>query len=273
MQIDWREPSFRLNGITCSLSANKGVNSLHGGGSGFDDKSWKGEIAGEDSVRFTLESPDGEEGYPGKLRVSVVYRFTENNEVELSYSAVSDRDTIVNLTNHAFYNLKGHGRGTVLEHRLMLNADFYTPVNQTMVPDGSILPTAGTEMDFTKPQPVGLHIGDGTRQLLLAEGYDHNFVLNKEERGSFSLAAEVYELESGRCMTVYTDQPGIQFYSGNLIKPCTGKEGRKYGVPGGILPGSAVFSEFHGSSAFPFACAACGRNLSTEDGVPVRHMP
>lgn len=222
--------AFRLHGEIHKLNANKGSNSLHGGASGFDDKSWKGEIAGEDSVRFTLESPDGEEGYPGKLHISVVYRFTEKNEVEILYEAVSDRDTIVNLTNHAFFNLKGHGRGTVLEHRLMLNADFYAPVNESMVPDGSILPTVGTEMDFTKPQPVGRHIGDGTKQLLLAEGYDHNFVLNKEERGSFSLAAAVFEPESGRCMTVYTDQPGIQFYSGNLIKPCTGKEGRKYGV-------------------------------------------
>ena len=221
--------SFRLNGSVYKLYANKGTNSLHGGKSGFDDKIWKADITGEDSIRFTYESADGEEGYPGKMDVTVCYRFTDENEVEITYRAVSDKDTIINLTNHAFYNLKGHGNGSIVGHKLKLYSSFFTPVNADMVPDGSILPVKGTVMDFTGLHPIGEQIDKTDEQLRLAEGYDHNFILQKEERGSLSKAAEVVEPESGRTMTVFTDQPGIQFYSGNLMKPCTGKGGREYG--------------------------------------------
>ena len=160
--------SFRLNGSVYKLYANKGTNSLHGGKSGFDDKIWKADITGEDSIRFTYESADGEEGYPGKMDVTVCYRFTDENEVEITYRAVSDKDTIINLTNHAFYNLKGHGNGSILGHKLKLYSSFFTPVNADMVPDGSILPVKGTVMDFTGLHPIGEQIDKTDEQLRLA---------------------------------------------------------------------------------------------------------
>ena len=207
---------FKLNGKTYTLATNDGPNSLHGGKKGFDAGIWTGKQLSDKSVQLNYLSTDGEEGYPGNLQVSVTYTLTDSNTLQIDYAATTDKATVLNITNHAYFNLNGQGSGTINDHLLQLNADAYTPVDSTLIPTGKIMPVAGTPFDFRQPTAIGSRINDPNQQLKYGKGYDHNFVLNKS-KDSLGLAAVVKGDKSGIVMTVRTDQPGIQFYGGNFM--------------------------------------------------------
>lgn len=204
---------FTLNGVEYTLATNNGPNHLHGGIKGFDKVVWGAEPMETDegpALKLNYLSKDGEEGYPGNLNCTVIYTLTNNDELKVSYEAETDKDTVVNLTHHSYFNLAGHDSGDILGHELMLNADNYTAVDEDLIPTGQIKPVKGTPMDFTKPMAVGARIDQ------VEGGYDHNFVLNSSD-GSLALAASVYEPKTGRVMGISTTEPGIQFYSGNFL--------------------------------------------------------
>jgi aldose 1-epimerase len=207
---------FTLDGKEYHLAVNNGPNSLHGGLKGFDKVVWKAEEIHSSqgpAVKFTYTSPDGEEGYPGNLAVSVTYTLT-SDAVKIAYEATTDKATPVNLTNHSYFNLAGPASGTILGHELRLNADEYTPGDATMIPTGKIAPVKGTPLDFTTRTRIGARIAEIPGE---PGGYDHNFVLRPLDASKPMLAAEVYEPSTGRLMEVYTTEPGIQFYTGNFL--------------------------------------------------------
>lgn len=211
---------FRLNGKEYTLATNNGANHLHGGRKGFGANVWYARQQGDTAVELTYFSKDGEEGYPGNLSVKVTYTLTDSNELKIDYRANTDKATVLNLTNHAYFNLNGQGSGTINNHVLRLNADNYTPVDSTLIPTGKIEPVAGTPFDFRQPTAIGAHINDDNQQLKFGKGYDHNFVLNPpggQSVGGMNLAATVLGDHSGIYMEVYTKEPGIQFYGGNFM--------------------------------------------------------
>lgn len=215
---------FQLDGKMYQLAVNNGPNHLHGGLKGFDKVVWKAEPLPGAAVKFDYSSPDGEENYPGKLDVSVVMTLTDDNELRLGYTAVTDKPTPVNLTNHSYFNL--FGQGEVLGHELMLVADRYTPTDATLIPTGEIRGVQGTAMDFTRPRLIGALIAEVGNE---EAGYDHNYVLNSGG-GSLALAARAYEPRSGRVMEAYTTQPGVQLYTANYLDgSLVGKGGIVYG--------------------------------------------
>jgi aldose 1-epimerase len=218
--------TFQLNGQTYNLALNNGPNSLHGGIEGFDNKVWTPTVIGptSDSVGLKLHylSPDGEEGYPADLSVDVTMTLTDDNEIRFDYSATNESNTlstVVNLTNHSYWNLRGEGSGTILDENLTIYADHYTPVDSTQIPTGAFDPVAGTPMDFTKSTPIGARIDDNFQQLLIGHGYDHNYVLNRPSPTDTSMihAAHVQDKTTHRILDIYTTEPGIQFYSGNFL--------------------------------------------------------
>ena len=217
---------FTLEGQTYTLATNNGPNHLHGGLRGFDKVIWNASILGTEagaSVKFTYVSRDGEEGYPGTLTATVIYTLTDRDELRLEYTATTDKATVVNLTNHAYWNLAE--QGDILGHILMLNAGRYTPVDDTLIPTGEIAPVRGTIMDFTKPMPIGSRIRQLTND---PQGYDHNYVL-RGGGGKLALAARVEEPKTGRILEIHTTEPGIQFYSGNFLDgTLQGKRGIVY---------------------------------------------
>lgn len=221
---------FTLNGVEYRLYPNENQTHLHGGLKGFDKVLWQAEIQkrnGLDSLCLTYLSRDGEEGYPGNLRVKVEYTLTEDNALQIEYFAVCDQDTVVNLTNHSYFNLSGHGAGDILRHQLWINADRFTAIDSRLLPTGEIRPVRGTPMDFTRMTPIGAGIGSSYEQIQCGNGYDHNWVLNVSGK-SPEKAAEAYDPESGRVLETYTTQPGVQFYSGNFLEGVHGKEGVVY---------------------------------------------
>ncbi len=211
---------FTLNGVEYTLAKNDGSNHLHGGLKGFDKVVWEAaEVRRADGVGVELRylSKDGEEGYPGNLTVTVVYLLTNDHALRIEYTATTDHDTVLNLTNHAYFNLCGVMSGKdVLGHDMMIQADAFTPGDAGLIPTGEIRAVKGTPMDFTSPTPIGARINDVYEPLHLAGGYDHNYVLNKSDQ-SLTLAARVYEATSGRVMDVHTTEPGIQLYTGNFL--------------------------------------------------------
>jgi aldose 1-epimerase len=213
---------------------NNNINALHGGVKGFDKVVWAAEeVSGGDGVGVKLSrvSPDMEEGYPGNLAVEVTYTLTDNDEIRIDYHATTDEATVVNLTNHAYWNLAGEGSGTTEGHVLTLMASHYTPVDASLIPTGEIAPVADTPMDFTTGTAIGERIRDNFEQLVLGRGYDHNWVLDRESADDTSLitAAIVVEPESGRTLTISTTEPGIQFYSGNFLDATeVGASGKMY---------------------------------------------
>lgn len=217
---------FSLDGQEYTLAVNNPPNALHGGKVGFDKVLWRGtpgESQDGQQVTFTYLSKDGEEGYPGNLLSTVTYTLTQDNELAIEYSAVSDAPTPVNLTHHSYFNLAGEGNGDILGHELFINAERYTPVDESLIPTGELAPVLGTPLDFTSPMKIGARIKkmDG--------GYDHNFVLSRVDDTSLGLAARVYEPKTGRVMEIHTTEPGIQFYSGNFLDGSfAGKSGQKY---------------------------------------------
>ena len=221
---------FTLNGVPYCLATNNGPNSLHGGLKGFNKAVWHAkemQTAAGPAVEFTHVSKDGEEGYPGNLTMKLVYTLTDKNEVRIDYTATTDKDTVINLTNHSYFNLAGQGNGDILGHEMMINASHFTPVDDTLIPTGELRPVKGTPFDFTKPTAIGARIQQDDEQLKFGKGYDHNWVLDKDE--AMSLVARVVEPQSGRVLEVSTTEPAVQFYTGNFLDgTVTGKAGKVY---------------------------------------------
>jgi aldose 1-epimerase len=220
---------FTLDGQQYTLATNNYPNALHGGNKGFDKVLWEPTIlTGPDgaSLKLTYLSKDGEEGYPGNLSVTVVYTLTEDNALKIDYTATTDKDTVVNLTQHSYFNLAG--QDSILNHVVMIPADKFTPVDSTLIPTGELRPVDGTPFDFRTPTAIGTRINQDDEQLKFGKGYDHNWVINKP-MGQFGLMARVTEPTTGRVLEVMSDQPGLQFYSGNFLDgTLKGKGGRVY---------------------------------------------
>ena len=254
--------SFALDGVTYRLPVNDPPNSLHGGLVGFDRHVWASRLLeSHDSVQLGLvhTSPDGDQGYPGALRVEVRYTLTNDDELVLGFRATTDRKTIVNLTSHAYWNLAGEGSGSILGHTLQLNASRYTPEGPTRIPTGAIEPVAGTPMDFTTPTAIGTRIDDPFEQLAIAGGYDHNYVLDGA-RVRPILAARLTEPTSGRALEIFTDQPGIQVYSGNLLDgTLVGTGGHRYRVRDGLALETQHFPDSPNHPGFPSTVLEPGR--------------
>jgi aldose 1-epimerase len=240
---------FTLDKTPCQLSLNDGANSLHGGTFGFDKRLWKTEAVDSDvpAVRFTRLSADGEEGYPGTLYVSVTFSLNDKNELRIDYSATTDKPTVINLTNHTYFNLGG--ADSILDDLVCIHADSYTPVDATLIPTGEIKPVEGTPFDFREPAEIGARIKQADGKPV---GYDHNFVLNKGWFSSWAVAAEVTDPKSGRTLTVSTDQPGLQFYSGNFLDgSSTGHGGTVYRQYGGFTLETQHYPDSPNHDNFP----------------------
>ncbi|OFY64353.1 MAG: galactose mutarotase [Bacteroidetes bacterium RBG_13_42_15] len=219
---------FTLLGKQYTLAVNNGPNHLHGGITGFSKVVWDVTSVTDSSVKMEYLSPNGEEGYPGNLMVSVTYTLTDKNELRLDYFATTDKTTVVNLASHSYFNLAGEGSGSIYDQELTINGAFFTPTDETSIPTGEILSVKGTPMDFTKPKKIGSEIEKDDEQLKFGAGYDHNWVLNHRTR-TLGLAAVAYDPVSGRLMEVHTTQPGVQLYTANWINGEEGKGGKKYG--------------------------------------------
>jgi aldose 1-epimerase len=245
---------FELDGTEYTLARNNGANHLHGGLEGFDKVLWEAApFANEDEagVSLTYVSADGEEGYPGNLRVVVTYALTDANELRVDYVATTDRPTVLNLTHHGYFNLAGHASGDILGHDLMLAADRFTPVDQGLIPTGELRPVDGTPMDFRTPVPIGQRIGQDDEQLRFGGGYDHNWVLTDYD-GSLQLAARLSHSGTGRVMEVWTTEPGVQFYSGNFLDGSNiGKGGAVYQHRNGLCLETQHFPDSPNRPEFP----------------------
>ncbi len=219
---------FTLDGKEYELPINNACNHLHGGPEGFQNQVWDSRIDG-DAVEFLYFSEDGEAGYPGALKAVAHYEWSEDNELSLTFTAETDAPTVVNLTNHAYFNLNGEGSGTVLGHILKLNASEYLPSDETLIPLGEPAPVSGTPMDFITPKPLGRDIKEDFPALNYGKGYDNCFVIDGAQPGQLQTAAELYSPESGRVLEVVTTQPGVQIYTGNWLEGCpAGKNGHIY---------------------------------------------
>lgn len=241
---------FELHGETYHLARNNGENSLHGGFIGFDKVKWDAE-PGDSSVTLKYTSPDGDEGYPGTLNVTAIYTLHDDNSLSLDYKATTDKPTVLNLTNHSYFNLAGQGHETVLDHEVMINADTFTPVNKHLIPTGELRPVAGTPFDFLHMHRVGDRINADDEQLALAEGYDHNYVVNGRA-SEVRLAARAVYPPTGRALEVHTTQPGVQFYTGNHLPERTpGKNGAVYAFRSGFCFETQHFPDSPNQPEFP----------------------
>ena len=251
---------FKIDGKVYQLTTNNGPNTLHGGVKRSLDKVvWDGqpfEIAKGQGVVFKYVSPDGEEGFPGALTTRVTYTLTDKNELKIDYEAVTDQATPINLTNHAYFNLSGAGAATILDHELMLDADHYTPIDDTLIPTGQIAPVAGTPFDFREFHKIGERVEQLDDKP--GKGYDHNFVLNNQD-GDLALAAKVREPKSGRVLSVFTTEPGVQFYGGNFLDGAKGKDGKSYAHRSGFCLETQHYPDSVNQPKFPNAVLRPGK--------------
>lgn len=257
---------FTLDGHGYHLAQNDGKNSLHGGLKGFDKRVWSAKDASASSVpavQLSYLSQDGEEGYPGNLSVTVTYTLTAKNELKIDYGATTDKDTVLNLTNHSYFNLAGEGHGDILSHLVTIHADRFTPVDGTLIPTGQLQNVAGTPLDFRTPAAIGARINADDEQMKLGRGYDHNFVLNRTGGGLY-LAAHVVEPSSGRVLEVLTTQPGLQFYTGNFLDGTVhGKGGTVYGRRSAFCMETQHFPDSPNQPQFPSVVLKPGEHFTS----------
>lgn len=259
------EGTFTLDGVKYYLPINNPPNHLHGGPEGWHSVVWDTEIiekeGEEPSVRFTYISPDMEEGYPGEVKAEATYTWTDQNELVIEYKCSTDKKTVLNITNHAYYNLHGAGNGDILDHELMIAASKFTPVDENLIPTGELRPVEGTPFDFNTPYVIGDRIEDDNEQLRLGLGYDHNFVLDNESEPD----AVVYEPKSGRVIEMTTDQPGVQFYSGNFLNGLEkGHGGKVYVYRGGLCLETQHFPDSPNHPEFPSTVLEPGKPFTSK---------
>jgi aldose 1-epimerase len=254
---------FTLGGTEYKLAANNGENHLHGGTKGFDKVVWKARQAGPNQLELSYTSKDGEEGYPGNLAVRVTYTLTDANELKIDYSGSTDKETVVNLTNHSYFNLAGAGEGDILGHEVLIRASRFTPVDAGLIPSGELKPVKGTPFDFVYTRTIGERIGTNDQQLILGKGYDHNYVL-ESRGGALALAARVREPASGRMMEVLTTEPGLQFYTGNFLDgSITGKGGKVYRQRYGFCMETQHFPDSPNKPEFPSVVLTPGKTYQS----------
>jgi aldose 1-epimerase len=259
--------SFSLDGVEYRLAANDGPNNLHGGTHGFDKRVWDGTTAcvGDDAI-LTLEyvSEDGEEGFPGRLAVKVVYTLTRGNQLTVDYSATTDRTTIVNMTHHAYFNLSGEGRGDILDTQVQINASRFTPVDTKLITTGELRDVAGTPFDFREATAIGARVDDADEQLRFGGGYDHNWVIDRGSDTGLVLAAAAYDPTSGRMLEILTTEPGIQLYVGNFLNgSLVGKSGRAYSHRSGFCLETQHFPDSPNKLGFPSVTLKPGQTYHT----------
>ena len=242
---------FTLDSVNYTLAINNPPNALHGGPTGWHSRVWDAQVLKNTdfpAIRFTYNKPDMEEGYPGNVVAEVVYTWTDNDEIIMDYKVTTDKKTVVNITNHAYFNLHGAGVGDILDHEAVIKASSFTPVDSTLIPTGEIRPVEGTPFDFRTPHLIGERIGEDYDQLKLGGGYDHNFVLDNAEE----VDAMVYDPSTGRVLEVLTDQPGIQLYTGNFLNGTqTGHGGKVYNYRSGFCLETQHFPDSPNQAAFP----------------------
>jgi len=261
--------TFTLDGVTYHLAINDGANHLHGGLRGFNKVIWQAKPLSNRAIELTYTSKDGEEGYPGTLDVKVTYTLTDNDELRIDYLAALEpgKDTVVNLTNHSYFNLTGDPSNSILQHVVTINSSRFTPVDATLIPTGEMRPVKGTPFDFTTATAVGARIDQPDEQLKLGKGYDHNFVLDRNNAKGLVKAAEVYEPASGRAMAIYTTEPGVQFYTANYLDgSAVGKGGQSYGFRSAVCLETQHFPDSPNHPAFPTTKLRAGqRYMSTTE--------
>jgi aldose 1-epimerase len=255
---------FTLDGVEYTLPTNDGPNTLHGGPAGWHSVVWNAEILKDTkypAVKFTYVSPDMEEGFPGTVHAEITYTWTDNNEIIMDYKCTTDKKTVVNITNHAYFNLHGAGNGDILDHVITLKASAFTPIDSVMIPTGEIRPVAGTPFDFTSPHAIGERINEQYDQLILGKGYDHNFVLDNID----PVDVTVYDPASGRVLEVITDQPGMQFYTGNFLDGTQiGHGGKPYNYRSGFCLESGHYPDSPNHPDFPSTVLNPGDTLKTQ---------
>jgi aldose 1-epimerase len=257
---------FTLDGVTYSVPTNDGENSLHGGVRGFNKRVWTAREVSSDAgeaLELTYLSKDGEEGYPGNLKVKVVYTvLADQNALKIEYTATTDKATVTNITNHSYFNLAGQGNGNILQHQLTLFASQFTPVDATLIPTGKLEGVRGTPFDFLQATAIGARINQDDQQLKFGKGYDHNWVLDKSSEGALSLAARAYDAQSGRILEVSTTEPGVQFYSGNFLDGTVhGKDGNVYGYRSAFCLETQHFPDSPNHANFPSTVLKPGQTL------------
>lgn len=259
-----KDGKFTLNGTEYQLATNDGDNHLHGGVQGFDKKVWKMEpfaTANSAGVTLTLVSPDGDQGYPGELTTEVTYTLTNNNTLDMQFIATTDKPTVVNLTQHSYFNLAG--KGTILDHELQINGKYITPVDGGLIPTGELTPVAGTPFDFTSAKAIGRDIEADNEQLALGKGYDHNYVLKEQVNSELIEAATVYEPTSGRVLRVLTEEPAVQFYSGNFLEGATKGFGQQHIFRGALCLEPQHYPDSPNQADFPSTTLLPGEVYST----------
>lgn len=259
-----RDGRFAIDGNSFQLGCNNGRHHLHGGERGFDKVLWQVQPCERDGscgLRLAYRSRDGEQGYPGNLDVTVIYELNDANEFVMRFRAATDRPTPVNLTQHSYFNLCGEG--DILDHELRIDADRYTPVDAGAIPLGELAPVAASAFDFRRPCPIGERIGAPDPQLALGGGYDHNFVLNKPAPGTLALAARLRDPVSGRVLELFTEEPGVQFYSGNFLDGKLAGKGRRYGYRSGLCLEPQHFPDSPNQPAFPNTILRPGQEYAT----------